>query len=204
MTRRIWYVSYGSNLLRARFITYLTGGPIPGATDGRNQAGARDPALPTADLPVEINHTLVFAKRSARWGHGGVAFLDPDEQPATPTLGRAWNITARQLEDVFRQENQQPESVDIDVDELVEHGHFDGYSSSYGRLLYLGRGLDDLPLITLTGSKRPTEPNPAHHSYLAVMAEGLAECWSLDRTAADRYLATLPQPPRRLMAEPEA
>lgn len=203
MSERVWYVSYGSNLLRARFLTYLTGGPIPGATDGREQAGARDRSLPLADRPVEIDRTLVFAKQSARWGGGGVAFLDPEEQPASPTLGRAWNITRQQLEDVFRQENQQAESVTVDLDLLRQDGYLDGYSSSYGRLLFLGSSDDDLPLVTLTGAGRPTNPNPAHSSYLGVMSEGLGECWGLDQADAKRYLSSLPQPPMTALAEHE-
>ncbi len=201
MDERVWYVSYGSNLLRARFLTYLTGGPIPGATDGREQGGARDRSLPLADRPVEIERTLVFAKRSARWGDGGVAFLDPDERPATPTLGRAWNITRQQLEDVFRQENQQQEPAVIDLDQLERRGHVDGYASSYGRLLFLGPWHDGLPLVTLTCAARPTDPNPAHSSYLGVMEEGLRECWGLHQADARRYLLGLPQPPKTTPAE---
>ena len=203
MVDRVWYVSYGSNLLRARFLTYLTGGPIPGATDGQEQPGSRDRSLPLADSPVEIDRTLVFAKKSARWGGGGVAFLDPDERPATPTRGRAWNITCQQLEDVFRQENRQAEPVAIDLDQLVRDGYLDGYSSSYGRLLFLGSGQDGLPLVTLTGAARPTDTNPAHESYLGVMAEGLSECWDLSPADAQRYLASLPQRPKRSLAEHE-
>ena len=195
MADRVWYVSYGSNLLRARFLTYLTGGPIPGATDGQAQSGSRDPSLPSADGPVEIDRTLVFAKKSARWGGGGVAFLDPHEQPATPTMGRAWNITCQQLEDVFRQENRQAEPIAIDLGHLAADGYLDGYSSSYGRLLFLGPGQDGLPLVTLTGAARPTDANPAHPSYLGVMAEGLSECWDLSQTEAEHYLASLPQRP---------
>lgn len=201
MTERVWYASYGSNLLRARFLTYLTGGPIPGATDGREQVGARDRSLPLADRPVEIDRTLVFAKRSARWGDGGVAFLDPDEQPATPTLGRAWNITRQQLEDVFRQENQQTESVTVNLDLLVQDGYFDGYGASYGRLLFLGPCEDGLPLVTLTGAARPTDSNPAHPSYLGVMTEGLSECWGLAPVDAQRYLSSLPQAPKTPLAK---
>ena len=193
---RLWYVSYGSNLLRRRFLSYLVGGPIPGATDGRSQAGSRDPTPPRDDRPLQIDHTLLFALQSKRWGGGGVAFVDPHESPVTPTLGRAWDITLEQLEDVFRQENSQDHTIAIDLAQLADRGVIDAYPSAYGRLLYLGHHEDGLPEVTLTCTARPAQLNPAHSSYLGVIREGLAECWGLTVQEATEYLSGIPQSPR--------
>ena len=43
----VWYVSYGSNLHRDRFQSYLEGGRMPGGL--RADAGCRDPSEPVAD-----------------------------------------------------------------------------------------------------------------------------------------------------------
>ena len=191
----LWYASYGSNLLAARFLTYLTCGPIPGSSNGRVQDGARDPTPPSDDRRVEIDRTLLFARSSPQWGGGGVAFLDPDQRPATATRGRAWRITLPQLADVYRQENGITEVVDIDLDRLLEIGHLDLVERWYGRLIHLGH-LDGESLVTFTAAVRPDDTNRPHPRYLEVMASGLAESWDMDRRAADTYLASVPQAPR--------
>lgn len=66
----IWYVAYGSNLLRERFAEYVG-------------------EVPEEQRRVTVPYARYFAKdRTDRWGAGGVAFLEPDT-PAE-TLGRAY------------------------------------------------------------------------------------------------------------------
>ncbi len=72
-TGLIWYVAYGSNLSRARFGCYLTGGTPVGAR--RANPGARDPSPPRADTALTLPGQVYFADTSAMWG-GGVAFYD--------------------------------------------------------------------------------------------------------------------------------
>lgn len=185
--QRVWYAAFGSNLLRERFEVYLTGGLIPGATDGRAQAGARDRSLPTEDRPLSIDHDLYFALRSSRWGGGGVAFLDPNTRTSQPTLGRAWNISLQQLADVYRQENRAPVEIEIDLDHLLANGFHDRLDSNYGRLLHLGH-LDGLPVLTFTTRQRHPETTRAHGSYLEVIRQGLMESWELRPSEIAHYL----------------
>ncbi|MFT7597854.1 MAG: hypothetical protein ACI8TP_000774 [Acidimicrobiales bacterium] len=176
--QRVWYAAYGSNILAARFHTYLAGGAIPGSTNGRIQDGSRNRDLPTESRPFLVERTLLFARRSSSWGGGGVAFLHPTEQPDRPTRGRVWNITLEQLADVYQQENKAAEPPMIDLELLVEVGHLDMLPSWYGRLIYLGH-LDEVPVLSFTSPSVPEPLNPPHQSYREVIVEGLAECWDI-------------------------
>ena len=187
--RAVWYSAFGSNLLRDRFIVYLTGGVIPHSTTGRIQEGARDNSLPTGDRPITIDRTLVFAGSSGQWGDGGTAAVDPDLDRSTPTLGRAYRITCRQFEDVFRQENRESSAVPLDLDALTRDGYVDLSNGKYGRAVVVGSVGDELA-VTITTRERPTSLRAAHTSYLSVMAKGLMESWGLSEKAAAEYLAT--------------
>lgn len=187
----IWYAAFGSNLFRARFCVYLTGGQIPGSPSGRVQEGARNPALPTGDRPFTIERTLLFTGRSGQWGDGGTAAIDSDHNPVTPTLGRAYRITLSQFEDVVRQENRLPQTPEIPLDLLAEQGHLDVSSNKYGRVAIVGE-IDGDPVATITTPGRPANLQPAHESYLRVMARGLIESHRLGVEEAAGYLASRP------------
>lgn len=192
LDRPVWYAAYGSNLSSARFRTYLEGGIVPHAVDGREQAGARDSSPPTGNGPCEINRRLVFAGSAARWGGGGVAFLDPNGEadPDLPVLGRAWRITLGQFEDVFRQENRLDEVTPINLDALAEEGWLELHAGGYGRLELLSH-IDGDPVMTFTRPTSPETLNPADISYLRVMTDGLIETWSIDPEDCARYLNSI-------------
>lgn len=186
----VWYAAFGSNLHGARFITYLAGGPVPHSPMGRVQEGGRDPSPPLDDRPYELNHRLFFARRSPGWAGRGVAYLEPEADDQHTTLCRLWLITTEQLEDVYRQENGRDEPVTIDHTALATEGRLDLLVASYGRLLHLGSGPDDHPIVTFT-CDQPGRLGPerrAHDAYLKVMALGLGEAWGLDEGEAARYL----------------
>ncbi len=187
----IWYAAFGSNLRRERFAVYLTGGPIPGSTTGRIQEGARDTSPPTGDRPFVIERSLLFTGRSPQWGDGGTAAIDSDHNPITPTLGRAYRITSGQFEDVFRQENLEPEILSVDLETLAARGHLDLSSRKYGRVDVVG-AIDNELVLTITTPGRPSNLQPAHQSYLEVMAAGLISCHGLSAVEAARYLASRP------------
>ncbi len=187
----VWYAAYGSNLSRQRFLRYIQGGPIPGSTAGHQQDSARDQSLPTDDQPFAIDRTLFFAGSSNRWGDGGVAFLDADTKPSSPAKGRAWRITLGQLEDLFRQENGQPAVAPIALDQLQATGSLHLLDRWYGRVELLGE-INRTPVITIASPDPSLAPQPAHVSYLSVIAEGLADSWSMDHQQAAKYLAALP------------
>ncbi|MGF1600391.1 MAG: histone deacetylase [Acidimicrobiales bacterium] len=186
----VWYAAYGSNLWQARFLTYLTGGPVPLAPSGRHQRGARDATPPRSASTITVPHRLFFARASAGWGGGGVAMLDPEPDPREATRCRLWLVSIQQFADVFAQENGHPDPIGIDVDELRRHRHADLHPGWYGRALHLGQGPGGHPVLTLTCPAAEREPlRAAHPSYLAVVGLGLVEGWGLDEAAAARYLA---------------
>ncbi len=195
----VWYAAYGSNLLRARFLTYLQGGTIPNATDGRLQRGAQDTAAPSDDRPLELRHQLVFAHAARRWGQGGVAKLSLEASPAVTTHARAWRITIGQFDDVFAQENRQDGPAGIDVEQCLRDGRLDIWPTRYGTILHVGT-IDDEPVLTFTGTTAAGDLRPAHLSYLRVMAAGLGELRSWDLRTAAHYLAACPGNQGRLDA----
>lgn len=184
----VWYAAYGSNLLRARFLTYLRGGPVPGSD--RLQRGARDPSDPVDDRAYKLSLPLIFGASSSGWGGGGVCFAGPHHDPDDGALGRAWLITVEQLADVWRQENdaRATDGPEIDLASLVDGEEPDFGRGWYRRLVHLGQ-LDEHPVVTFTCAE-PPPPNPAHSSYLEVVGRGLIESWGLAPEAAAAYLAT--------------
>ncbi len=187
----LWYAAFGSNLLRERFLVYLTGGTIPGSTTGKVQAGARNPALPSGDQPFAIQRTMVFAGASPQWGNGGTAAVDHDQDPTTPTLGRAFRISLSQFEDVVAQENRLAAPPSIDLAAAVAGEWLDVSPNKYGRVALVGR-IEDEPVLTITTLGRPANLTPAHNSYLAIMASGLEQTWGLGPPEAAEYLSSRP------------
>ncbi len=187
----VWYASYGSNLLRRRFLAYLEGGVVPQSTSGDAQRGSRDRSAPTADQPFVLRHQLLFAHSAVRWGGGAVAKLALTPDPGVETQSRAWRITLGQMEDVFAQENRQTEVAPVDLPRLLADGCVTPYPTWYGSLLHVG-SIDDEPVLTFTGPTPDDAVGPAHESYLRVIADGLAELRGWDRSAAAAYLAACP------------
>ncbi len=200
----VWYVSYGSNMSRERFLCYIEGGVPPGGR--RRNPGCRDPRPPTDDRPVDLEGTAYFAAESTQWG-GGIMFYDH----LTPglTAARAYLVTAGQVCDVALQEMyRDPEDghalVDLDVTRLTggRHEFGDGH---YETLIEVGRDEQGIPMLTFTSPHGATDvdhtrPSPA---YLAVISQGLRESrnWSDERIQA--YLDGLQETSRHSGAHPE-
>ncbi|MBT5569376.1 MAG: hypothetical protein HOJ93_10140, partial [Acidimicrobiaceae bacterium] len=75
-TEPVWYVAYGSNLLAARFLAYITGcgdDAVWGA-----HRGSADTTLPTGDRQVVVPYPVFFGGDSRRW-NGACCFC-----PAEP------------------------------------------------------------------------------------------------------------------------
>ena len=185
----VWYVAYGSNCSADRFQTYLSGGTATGAS--RAERGARDPQLPRESAPYWFHAHVRFIGNSAKWGGGGVAFLDHD-RGETVSPARRYLITKDQFDDVAAQESRRPEKP-LPVNELIPgRVHVVG-DSPYDGLLGLGT-IDGIPVVTFT-SPRPLlhlPVKPPSVAYLGAIVRGLAEVHDLHERALARHLHRAP------------
>ncbi|GAA1303617.1 histone deacetylase [Saccharothrix xinjiangensis] len=183
--RRVWYVSYGSNMRADRFTRYLVGGTPVGAR--RGYPGCRDTSPPTATRALTVPGGVYFATESRVW-LGGRAFYDPD-LPGT-AAARAYLITSGQFGDVAAQEMYREPGADLDLTEVVASGRHAVGEGRYETLLHLGEH-DGHPALTFTAPWRADEVEHTKPSgpYLEVIGGGVAEShgWGVDRIAA--YLA---------------
>lgn len=170
---RLWYVSYGSNLLRARFLTYLLGGRADGLD--RSYPTTDDPRPPVAEAALLLPGSIRFAREAASWGGGGVAFWDPDHGGGTPARG--WLVTLRQFEELLHLENGGLHRRRTAVpQQLWSTGGCDVAGDGwYSRLVLLGQ-LDGAPAVTFTATAGDMSvANPPGSAYAGVVARGIAE-----------------------------
>jgi len=189
----VWYVSYGSNLNRARFITYIEGGSIPG--NNVVHEGCADPTPPVADVPLQLPQSLYFAGWSDRaWGGTAAAFITLDAQ-APPALARAYLITPRQFQEVVRQENAniaRADDVRLNMEGARKHGHVRMLSHGYySELVYCGQR-DGYPMLSFTASENRTDFHPPSPPYLRMISRGLLESHGLNTDDAVQYLKDRP------------
>ena len=170
--RRLWYVSYGSNLLRARFLTYLLGGRPEGST--RVHPAGDHPRPPAGEAALLLPGSVRFARDAPSWGGGGVAFWDPDDGPGTPARG--WLVDLPQFEELLHMENGGLRRVRMPVpDELWSQGTCTVGHGWYPRLVLVGL-VHGEPAVTFTSAVGdPSLPTPPGPAYARVVARGLAE-----------------------------
>ena len=184
----VWYVAYGSNLLEARFLSYLAGcddGPAWGS-----HRGARDPSPPSGDRRVVVPHPVFFGGHSRKW-QGGCCFCraEPPEPGRLPVVGRAWRITWDQMTDVVAQETNRPTDQASmpetppppDTAVRVLDGVID---------LVVGMPEIDGERACTLASSDPPEIGPPSLTYRDVLAAGMAEM-GLDPAQIDGQLADL-------------
>ena len=189
--QRVWYVAYGSNLGRARFQCYLSGGTPDGGR--REYAGCRDPSDPERTTGVDVPGRLVFGGQSGVWG-GGMAFYDPDG--AGRVACRAYLVTAEQFADVAAQEMRRPPGGEFARDlagllQDVDLVHTMG-PGRYETVARLG-ARDGAPMFTVTHDDvAGLELAAPSAAYLWWIASGLREAhgWSAARIGS--YLAAAP------------
>lgn len=167
----VWYAAYGSNCLSARFLTYLHGGTPDGAASG--ERGARDRRTPTRSEPYWFPMTVRFLGDSAKWGGGGIAFLDHERRGRA--AGRRYLVTKGQFDDVAAQESRR------DLQSIPIHLLTPGEVTPFGTGPYDGVSVleedDGVPVVTFT-SPRPRlgeRPSPPSSAYLATIVRGLLE-----------------------------
>ncbi|MDI9896081.1 hypothetical protein QM797_15250 [Rhodococcus sp. IEGM 1381] len=176
MIDRLWYVSYGSNLLRERFHTYLTG------SDEHSEFGAHPPAPSTA-LPAEqkwlwIDYPLYFAGVSRRWT-GASAFVSTTVDAANRSVAHGYLIERAQFAHLAAVENVVA-AIDVKATETLAIGQWsqlavdregESFRGKYDALLRLP-DIDGRPAFTLTSSivREPGEPSSR---YLSTIRRGL-------------------------------
>ena len=189
----VWYVSYGSNLSRARFMAYLEGGSVAG--NDVVHEGCTDTAPPVDDVALELPHSLYFAGWSPRvWGGTAAAFISLEAQGPS-ALARAYLITRDQFVEVVRQENAGLAGVD-DFDAKVERARKLGHTrllatGSYCELIHCGER-DGRPMLSFTAARNRRDLARPSAAYLRVIGRGLQECHGLSSTEVVEYLRDRP------------
>ena len=198
---KVWYASYGSNLSKQRFLTYIQGG----TPEGSNSAhpGCRNKTLPESDIPIRFNGRLHFSGTSMRWGCGGVAFMD-NEDNLGRSLGRAYLIDMEQFDDVVAQENgRSVGAFTVKTDEAIINGSsLISSGSLYGTMVHIG-DYQGIPVFTFTGdfsaedalvaSRKKdsfgyTSVNKPSPNYIRIVASGLADTLGLTSEQQVDYL----------------
>lgn len=174
---------------------------------------AADTTAPAKSFKYTIPYTLFFAKSSANWGGGGVAFLDSRAESSsstTHTVVRCYDISLDQFNHVVAQENQTTSSSNINtvttkiISDLIRSGPGSKHELItsrpwYGTLVYLGDastlfdgggGGEPLPMLTFTCHPEDAsifKRNPPGNAYLEMLKAGLIEC-GLTGSEAEEYL----------------
>jgi len=194
MSEKIWYASYGSNLLKARFLSYIQGGRPPGANFV--QAGCSDPTPPLRDFGVMILHDLYFAEASRNWEDAGIAFVDTGKNKYANTLGRMYLITTEQFREVVLQENgyrRMDVDLGMDLHKTIQEGSTELREGLYRTLLFLGEeGGHPIFTFTAAGGVEDRPLNPPGSLYLTIIARGLRETFGLSETGIIEYLQDRP------------
>lgn len=166
----VWYVGYGSNLSKQRFLCYILGEtPKYG---WKSNKGCTNKALPLENRTIKISYGLYFAlpeerKETSNWGKGGVAFITREkvEDEDLWTLGRMWKITKDQHEEVKKQEGQ----------------------FLYDHEICIGED-NGIPIYTITNKRRLNNNMPPSKKYLKTVALGLKETYNMDNEEISEYL----------------
>jgi hypothetical protein len=199
---RVWYASYGSNLSAQRFLTYIEGGRPPGVRT--RHIGCRDATPPLDDIAIRYTGALHFACESGRWGGQGIGFLD--DTRTSQALGRAYNITSEQFDDVVAQENGGlRKGTPTPLTEVLDKGSLTTASGLYSQLVHIG-DYNNMPVVTFTGSftaqdalveayealpgsRLRNEPSP---NYLRMLGRGLDGTFGMTKYQQADYLRGCP------------
>lgn len=152
----VWYVSYGSNMLKERFLCYIKGGSFEGS---RYHPPYDDTTLPVAVRNFKIPYDMYFANISGSWHGSGVSFIDISHKGKAH--GVAYLITKEQFKHVSARENNgRPPTP--------------GYGW-YEDILDLGM-MDGFEVKTITNNN-VLQPNNPSDKYLDTLLRGIRENW---------------------------
>ncbi|WP_295723523.1 gamma-glutamylcyclotransferase [uncultured Methanobrevibacter sp.] len=152
----VWYVSYGSNMLKERLLCYIQGGPFRGS---KYRQPCEDTSLPLLVKPFKVPYDMYFGNTSASWEEGGVSFLDISK-PGN-AFGVAYLITKKQFEHIVVQENSgRPPK--------------EGYGW-YENIINLGM-MKGFNVLTITNNNLRPYNTPCD-TYSDILHEGIKENW---------------------------
>lgn len=191
MSDHVWYVAYGSNLCRSRFMAYIEG------SDGSvwpKTRGCCDKTPPARDISGKIPGRIYFAEHSKNWDNGGVAFYDLSDT-SSEVFVRIYLVTIHQFVEIFEQEN----GISSDPDQLIglidnlESGLFLDYGTGWYKRLIRLPDIKGYPAFTFTSDKTLAEVEQVEPSekYLNTIAQGLREFTHLDDKAIYNYLSSM-------------
>lgn len=208
----VMYASYGSNLHRDRFMTYIQGGTPTGSR--RNYPGCSDTTEPEFDIPIRYHggFRAHFALTSSTW-RGGIAFMDqtPDDETAT-ALGRAYKLPIGQFDEVVHFENGgylAKTARPVPLDEVLATGRSVTGEGVYETMVHIG-DYEGMPVLTFTapfsvkdalgknGSltrnkvRLPVMTNKPSAAYCRMIGNGLQETFGVSEVAAADYLRGMP------------
>lgn len=152
----VWYISYGSNMLRERFMCYIEGGSFE---ESRYHPPCDNTTPPVSVKAIEIPFDMYFGNFSGSWNGSGVSFLDVTEPGSA--LGVAYLITKEQFEHVCRRENsgREPQPGSGWYEDIIDLGEMDGF---------------EVKTITNRHVRDYNEPYP---EYLETLKRGIGENW---------------------------
>lgn len=169
----VWYLSYGSNMYKDRFLCYINGGRFE--TSNIVEQGCKDNSLPVDERNVVIENELFFSLQSAKWQNMGIAFVMKRKTQGSKTFAKIYMITREQFEDVVKQENGIDVNDVIDIDyELFNKKRevlvFE--KEDYGMLLKIDE-IDGVPVYTFTLPVDPDSYSKPSREYLISIIKGI-------------------------------
>lgn len=204
---RVWYASYGSNLHRARFMKYVEGGEA----GSRKYLGCDDKTPPVGDIPIRFHGARPHFALTSRVWRGGIAFLDTEGDDQASALGRAYNISIGQFDQVIAQENggDGVKAPAVDTTEVLTSGRAVTGGGAYETLVHIG-DYQGSPVLTMTAPftakeaierkgrvgrgnlTLPVAANKPSAAYAHMIGSGLGETFGMDPVAQADYIRGCP------------
>jgi hypothetical protein len=162
MKKYLIYGSYGSNLLKERFMVYINGGNFC----GKVYKGCKDKTESESLGYIWVPYRIYFAKNSKTWGNKGVAFLSctKEQDPNYHAIVRLWKITEGQFEDIKEQEGP------CWYNKTIQFGERDG-----------------LEIQTITGCWENEKQEPSCQ-YIEIIKKGLKETTNWNNEEVEKYI----------------
>lgn len=169
----VWYLSYGSNMYKDRFLCYINGGRFEASNIV--EQGCKDNSPPVDEKNVVIENELFFSLQSSKWQNMGIAFVMKRKTQGLKTFAKMYLITREQFEDVVKQENGIDVNDEINIDYVFfnkkceVHVFEKGY---YGMLLKIDE-VDGVPVYTFTLPVDPDSYSKPSREYLVSIIKGI-------------------------------